>query len=130
MRPKELADAAEIPIDSYRKYEGDSAIPGGGALAGLVRAGVRVEWVLTGAELMKPVTASVREPAAAPYVITASEAARVIAALKREVGFEPGPDWTGLLIGLMADHGLRPSGAREVLAHLASFQESTRNSAA
>jgi len=59
----------------------------------------------------------------APYVVSASEANRVIAALKREIGHDPGSDWTGLLVALMVDHGLRPSGAREVLQHLATFRQ-------
>jgi len=117
-----LADVAEIPIDSYRKYEGDAAMPGSGALAGLARAGVRVEWLLTGAEPMLLEPPKVEQPSAPPYTISASEAGPLIVALEQELGYDPGSAWTSLLIGLMTDHGLKPSGARKVLEHLAAFR--------
>jgi len=49
---EEIADAAGIPLSTYKKYEsetdGDSRVPGGEALAGLMRAGVDIEFVLIG----------------------------------------------------------------------------------
>jgi len=126
---EEMARAAGIPLDTYKKYEGGSRTPGGDALAGLDRAGVDVLLVLTGRELMKGELPKVEQPPAA-YTVTATEAGRVVASLKRELGHDPGGDWTGLLIILMADHGLKPSGVREVLQHLSTFRPAARDSAA
>jgi hypothetical protein len=97
-------------------------MPGSGALAGLARAGVRVEWLLTGAEPMLLEPPKVEQPSAPPYTISASEAGPLIVALEQELGYDPGSAWTSLLIGLMTDHGLKPSGARKVLEHLAAFR--------
>lgn len=43
-----FASAAGIPIDSYKKYEGGKMIPGGDALAGIVKMGVDVNALLIG----------------------------------------------------------------------------------
>lgn len=45
---EEMAAAAGIPIDTYRKYENDSRTPGGDALGGLGIMGVDLTWLLTG----------------------------------------------------------------------------------
>ena len=129
MKPKELADAAEIPIDSYRKYEGGAAVPGGVALAGLAKAGVRVEWLLTGAEPMKDEPPRAEQPAAG-YTIEVSAARRFIVSVSEELRFDPGGAWTALLIELMTTDSLKPSGARKVLEHLAAFQAAARDAAA
>ncbi|TAK47736.1 MAG: peptidase S24, partial [Xanthobacteraceae bacterium] len=50
----QMARAAGIPIDSYKKYEGDAAVPGGDALAGLARAGVDVTDLLIGEQRGAP----------------------------------------------------------------------------
>jgi len=81
LKAKELAGAAEIPIDSYRKYEGDSAVPGGGALAGLARAGVRVEYLLTG---VAPVAVGhLAEPAASYQAVNVDLMSLVLIAVDR-----------------------------------------------
>lgn len=45
---EEMAAAARIPIDTYRKYEGDARVPGGDALGGIGLLGVDLTWLLTG----------------------------------------------------------------------------------
>lgn len=37
-----------IPLDTYRKYEGGKRAPGADAIAGLIRAGINANWLLTG----------------------------------------------------------------------------------
>lgn len=44
----EMAAAAGIPLDTYKKYEGGKATPGGEALSGVARCGINVNWLLTG----------------------------------------------------------------------------------
>lgn len=44
----ELVARSGIPIDTYKKYEGGSRQPGGDAVAGIVRAGINANWLLTG----------------------------------------------------------------------------------
>ena len=44
---EEMALAAGIPLDTYKKYEGDSRTPGGDALAGLGLMGIDLTWLLT-----------------------------------------------------------------------------------
>ena len=43
-----MAAAANIPLDTYKKYEGGRVVPGGDALAGLARAGINVTELLIG----------------------------------------------------------------------------------
>lgn len=45
---KELCSQAEMPLPSLRDYELCKRIPGGEAMAGLVRAGINANWLLTG----------------------------------------------------------------------------------
>lgn len=46
-----MAKAAGIPLDTYKKYEGGGVVPGGDALAGLIRAGIDVADLLIGDRL-------------------------------------------------------------------------------
>lgn len=45
---KELCALIEKPLPSLRDYELGKSIPGGEAIAGLVRAGINANWLLTG----------------------------------------------------------------------------------
>lgn len=45
---KELCALIEKPLPSLRDYELGKSIPGGEAVAGLVRAGINANWLLTG----------------------------------------------------------------------------------
>lgn len=44
----EAALKFEMPIGSLRKYESGPSIPGGEAIAGIVKAGINANWLLTG----------------------------------------------------------------------------------
>lgn len=59
-----MARAAGIPIDSYKKYEGDRSMPGGDALAGLAKAGINLVKLLIGREDSPGPALHVAEPAA------------------------------------------------------------------
>ena len=48
IKQEEMVARSGIPIDTYRKYEGGTRQPGADALAGLMRAGVNVTYLLTG----------------------------------------------------------------------------------
>jgi hypothetical protein len=69
------------------------------------------------------------EPAAS-YAIEVGEARRFVIAVSQELRFDPGSEWTALLIELMSADSLKPSGARKVLEHLARFQAAARDAAA
>lgn len=45
---KELCALIEKPLPSLRDYELGKSIPGGEAVAGLIRAGINANWLLTG----------------------------------------------------------------------------------
>ena len=45
---KELCVQVEMPLPSLRDYELGNRIPGGDAIASLVRAGINANWLLTG----------------------------------------------------------------------------------
>lgn len=49
---KELCSLIEMPLPSLRDYELGNRIPGGDAIAGLVRAGISANWLLTGEGVM------------------------------------------------------------------------------
>lgn len=44
----EMAAAARIPVDTYKKYEGNVSVPGGAALRGLGFLGIDLIWLLSG----------------------------------------------------------------------------------
>jgi len=48
LKQEEISAQSDIPLDTYRKYEGASRQPGADALAGLVRMGINANWLLTG----------------------------------------------------------------------------------
>lgn len=60
---KELCALIEKPLPSLRDYELGKSIPGGEAIAALIRAGINANWLLTGkgpmllADLNRPVEA-------------------------------------------------------------------------
>lgn len=94
---KEMAEAAGIPFHSYQKYEMDSSMPGGQALAGLALLGIDLTWLLTGrsgADL-------------APAAVDAELLATVIEGVNRAQGargIELAPDKHAQLIALVYDH--------------------------
>lgn len=45
---QELGEIAGVPLNTIKKYEGSHSVPGGDALAGYLRAGVNVNWLLNG----------------------------------------------------------------------------------
>jgi phage repressor protein C with HTH and peptisase S24 domain len=55
---EEVSNATGIPIDTYRKYEGDSRVPGGEALAAMAKMGINVPLVLTGMDEMRRIRAA------------------------------------------------------------------------
>jgi transcriptional regulator with XRE-family HTH domain len=117
-----LSRKSGVSERSIHNYLAGSREPKGSVFARLAEAaGVRVEWLLTGAEPMLPDAPKAEEPGAR-YGMSVQEARSLIASLGQELRFDPGGDWTGLLIELMTDHGLKPSGARKVLEHLAAFR--------
>lgn len=73
---KELVSASGVPLPSLRDYELGNRIPGGDAVAALVRAGINANWLLTGEGEML-LQASVAPQADRPYSpapLTAQEA--------------------------------------------------------
>lgn len=94
---KEMAEAAGIPFDTYQKYETDSSMPGGQALAGLARLGIDLAWLLTGQGGAGPARAAV----------DAELLAMVIEGVNRALGargIELGADKHAQLIALVYDH--------------------------
>lgn len=60
----EAASKFALPIGSLRKYESGPSEPGSSALAGIVRAGINANWLLTGEGPM--LLADLNRPAEAP----------------------------------------------------------------
>lgn len=48
LKQEEMVAISGIPLDTYRKYEGGKSEPGARALAGLAKAGVDLNWLITG----------------------------------------------------------------------------------
>lgn len=46
--PREMAEAAYMPLSSYMKYESDRSMPGGHALVRFGRMGIDLMWLLSG----------------------------------------------------------------------------------
>lgn len=52
-----FAEAMDMPLPSYRDYEGGKRVPGGEALRRLAGAGIDTHWLLTGEDLAAPAAA-------------------------------------------------------------------------
>ena len=61
---REPADTAGMPLPSHKDYEWGKRTPGGDALAAYARAGINVQWLLTGEGEMLVGNRAVREGAA------------------------------------------------------------------
>lgn len=48
LKQAEICSISGIPLSTYRKYEIELALPGAEAIAGLIRAGINANWLLTG----------------------------------------------------------------------------------
>jgi len=48
LKQDELVAISGIPLNTYRKYEGGTSEPGSKALAGLAKAGIDLNWLITG----------------------------------------------------------------------------------
>ena len=48
LKQVEICSISGIPLSTYRKYEIELALPGAEAIAGLIRAGINANWLLTG----------------------------------------------------------------------------------
>lgn len=48
LKQDEIVAISGIPLDTYRKYEGGKSEPGAKALAGLAKAGIDLNWLITG----------------------------------------------------------------------------------
>lgn len=66
LKQEEIAAQSDIPLDTYRKYEGGSRQPGADALAGLVLVGINANWLLTGKGTMLRADLAPKPPEAAP----------------------------------------------------------------
>ncbi len=74
LKQEEVVSISGIPLSTYRKYEGGTSEPGAQAIAGLVRAGINANWLLTGEGpmLLKDLTPPV--PSAPPINVPALKA--------------------------------------------------------
>lgn len=94
---KEMAGGAGIPIDTYQKYERDSSMPGGHALAGLARLGIDLSWLLTGRSGVEIARATVDTELLATVIEGVNRAMRAS-------GIELAPAKYAQLVSLVYDH--------------------------
>jgi len=131
----QLAAMSEGKSRGIQQNESGKTMPNSRVIAALVTAGVNANWVLCeiAPKLLKDIPAigktSLQQPTE-DYRVEVSDARRLIASLVAEMAHDPGVEWTGLLIELIHEGALKPSGARKVLEHLATFHRAARDAAA
>lgn len=69
LKQDEVAAQSGVSYSVYQKYELGRSVPGGEAIAGLVRLGINANWLLTGEGPMMLADLVAPAPAAAPLII-------------------------------------------------------------
>lgn len=96
----EISDLTGIPVDTWKKYEGDIRAPGSEALSLMVKAGLNLNWLMTGEGDMKWGADDTPPPPAVNYELLSSAELAVHRFLDEEGGTAPPERIARLVIAL------------------------------
>lgn len=147
LRQDKAALEFNIPFSTYKRYESGTNNPSSEAVAGMMRAGLNTNWLLTGEgemlladqqaqaderpRLTKPEIKNIKNevfggsPARFPkneqfeaMLKRVAEASQATVRVSKEFDFALPVEWTSLIQELMALHGLTEAGAKRVIEEL------------